>query len=197
MGGQGTETALALHVQTRVAVVYNRAMRTRCGASSAGVAMLACWTIAVSLSGCGESAADRAAAAKAQRSAELARDPELADALGQALLKRANERASGWVKHDHVLRGSLAERGRQAFLSVLPIGRCYRFLAVSGAGVIDLDLALFDGNGVEVARDVTEDPTPELGVEASFCPTEAMQYRIEARLRRGQGEFALGVFRSE
>jgi hypothetical protein len=159
--------------------------------------MLACWTIAISLPGCGESAADRAAAAKAQQSAELARDPELADPLGQALLKRANERAAGWIKHDHVLRGSLAERGRQAFLSVLPFGRCYRFLAVSGSGAIDLDLALFDGNGVEVARDVTEDPTPELGVETSFCPAEAMQCRIEARMRRGQGDFALGVFRSE
>jgi hypothetical protein len=159
--------------------------------------MLVCWTIALTLSGCGESAADRSAAAKAQQAAELARDPDFADPLGQLLLQRANERASGWVKHDRVLRGTLTERGRQSFLSVLPFGRCYRFLAVSGAGAIDLDLALFDGNGVEVSRDVTEDSTPDLGIAASICPGEASQYRVEARMRRGHGDFALGVFRND
>lgn len=170
-------------------------MRTRCAASPAGVAVLACWTIA--FAGCGENAAARTAAANAQRSAELARDPELADALGQALFARTNERASGWLKHEHVQRGTLADRGKQAFLSVLPFGHCYRFLAVSGAGVSDLDLALFDANGVEIARDVTEDGSPELGVTASICPAEPSQYRVEVRMRRGHGDFALGVFRSE
>jgi hypothetical protein len=170
-------------------------MRTRCAASPAAVAVLACWTVA--FAGCGESAAERTAAANARRSAELARDPELADALGQALFERVTERAPGWIKHEHVQRGTLAERGRQAFLSVLPFGHCYRFIAVSGAGVIDLDLALFDANGVETARDVTEDSSPELGVTASICPGEPSQYRVEARMRRGHGDFALGVFHSE
>lgn len=170
-------------------------MRTSAAGRLTRIAGFACWAIVSAA--CGESAAERSAAAKAQQRAELARDPELADPLGQLLLERANERAPGWVKLDHVLRGSLAERGRQAFLAVLPFGRCYRFLAGSGAGVIDLDLALFDANGVEISRDVTEDATPELGISASICPGEASQYRIEARKRRGHGDFAIGVFRNE
>jgi hypothetical protein len=148
------------------------------------------------LAACGENAAARSAAAQHEREAALARDPELADALGSALLEQVGRHALGWVKHERLLRGTLNERARQAFLVVLPYGHCYRFIASGGAGVSDLDLALFDGNGVEIARDTSEDPAPNLGVAASICPDDASAVRVEARMRRGHGDFVLGVFRS-
>jgi hypothetical protein len=152
---------------------------------------------AIACAACSDSAAERAAAAKADRMAELTRDPELTGPLGQALVDRVRERSAGWVKQNHVMRGTLPERGRQAFLSVLPYGHCYRFLAVSSSGVSDLDLALFDANNVEIARDITEDPTPELGIHASICPGEASQYRVEVRMRRGHGDFLLATLHSD
>jgi hypothetical protein len=152
---------------------------------------------AIAGAACSDSAAERAAAVKADRMAELTRDPELTGALGQALVDRVRERSAGWVKQDHVMRGTLPERGRQAFLSVLPYGHCYRFLAVSSASVSDLDLALLDANNVEIARDITEDPTPELGIHASICPGEASQYRVEVRMRHGHGDFLLATLHSD
>jgi hypothetical protein len=148
------------------------------------------------LAACGENAAARSAAAQQEREAALARDPEMADALGSALLEQVGTHAPGWVKHESLLRGTLNERARQGFLVVLPYGHCYRFLASGGAGVTDLDLALFDSNGVEIARDTSEDPAPNVGVAASICPGDASAVRVEARMRRGHGDFALGVFRS-
>jgi hypothetical protein len=153
--------------------------------------------LAIACAACSDNTADRAAAVKAERMAQWSRDPELTDALGQALVDRVRERSAGWIKHDHVMRGTLAERGRQAFLSVLPYGHCYRFVAVSGASVSDLDLALFDANNVEIARDISEDPTPDLGVQASICPGEASQYRVEVRMRRGHGDFILAALHSD
>ena len=148
------------------------------------------------LAACGENAEARSAAALHAREAVLARDPELADVLGAALLQQVTQHAPGWVKHERLLRGTLNERARQGFLVVLPYGHCYRFIASGGAGVSDLDLALFDSNGVEIARDTSEDAAPNLGVAASICPGDAAAVRVEARMRRGHGDFVLGVFRS-
>ncbi|HKP55609.1 MAG TPA: hypothetical protein VJV78_02750 [Polyangiales bacterium] len=148
------------------------------------------------LAACGENAAARSAQAQHEREAALARDPELQDPLGRALLEQVAKHAPGWVKHEQLRRGTLNERARQGFLVVLPYGHCYRFIASGGPGVSDLDLALFDGNGVEISRDTSEDPSPNLGVVASICPSDASAVRIEARMRRGHGDFALGVFQS-
>lgn len=169
--------------------VYNRRMHLR---------VMMAWALCsvASCAGCGESAADQRAAELRARHAALTADPELADALGQALLAQIEAHAPGWIKQDKLHRGTLAERARQDFLAVLTDGHCYRFIAVAGADVLDLDLALFDANNVEVQRDVTEDPTPRLGSEASICPIEPMAYRLEARMRRGQGPFAIATLKS-
>jgi hypothetical protein len=98
------------------------------------------------------------------------------------------------VKQDKLFRGTLAERARQSYLAVLPYGYCYRFIGTGGPGVGDLDLALHDANGVEVQRDVTDDPTPIIGAAASVCPLEASSFRLEVRMRRGAGDFVVGLF---
>jgi hypothetical protein len=126
-------------------------------------------------------------------------DPDLADPLGQAIVELAKSEAPGWVKEGSLLRGSLEERGRQAFLLVLKYGHCYRLLGVSGVSGVsgdearDLDLLLFDANGVETQRDVTRSTTPVLGASASICPAEPVAMRVEARMRAGHGPFAIAL----
>jgi hypothetical protein len=121
-------------------------------------------------------------------------DPEFADPLGRQLVDLVRDEALGWVKDGPLLRGKLDERAKQSFLVVLKYGRCYRFLGVGGPGVVDLDLMLYDAQGSEVLRDVTQSPTPVLGTSASLCPGEASALRVEARMRHGRGDFAIGVF---
>ncbi|MBN8615492.1 MAG: hypothetical protein J0L92_33160, partial [Deltaproteobacteria bacterium] len=85
---------------------------------------------------------------------------------------------------------TLFERG--AARADLPVeeGRCYVWVARGGAGVDDLDLFLFDANGVEVARDLSR------GAEASIehCATETATYVAEVRVYRGSGAVGLATF---
>lgn len=122
-------------------------------------------------------------------------DSDLADPLGQAVVELAQTEAAGWVKQGALFRGSLEERARQSFLVVLTYGHCYRFLGVAGGEVRDMDLSLFDANGVEVQRDVTQSATPVLGASASICPDDPSAVRIEARMRAGNGPFAIALLR--
>jgi hypothetical protein len=142
----------------------------------------------------GSQAKQRAAANAAMD--KLAHDPELSDGMGQAIVEAARRDALGWVKDESVRRGSLNERERQAFLWVFKYGRCYRVLAAGDPDhVQDLDIALIDAHNVETQRDLSESPNASLGVNASICPSEATAVRIEARMRRGHGSFALAVLR--
>ncbi len=122
-------------------------------------------------------------------------DPDLADPLGQAMAETAQSEASGWEKVGKLWRGKLAARERQAFLSVLTYGHCYRFIGVGAGSVVDLDLALLDPNNVEVQRDVTEGAVTVLGKTVALCPADPGAYRIEARMRSGAGDFAIGLYR--
>ena len=149
------------------------------------------------LASCDSSAQTKQRAASSAQLDTLARnDPELSDALGQNIVEAVRHDALGWYKDETLRRGSLNERERQQFLWVLKYGRCYRvFAAADPDQVQDLDLALIDANNVETQRDLSESPNPSLGVNASICPIESTAVRIEARMRRGRGKFALAVFR--
>ncbi len=85
---------------------------------------------------------------------------------------------------------TLFERG--AARADLPVeeGRCYVSVARGGAGVDDLDLFLFDADGVEVARDLSR------GAEASIehCAHETATYVVEVRAYRGSGAVGLASF---
>jgi hypothetical protein len=84
-------------------------------------------------------------------------------------------------------RAALEADGRQSFTEVLRDGFCYKLLAQSGDGVEDLDLFLYDGNGVLVQTDAREGPNPVLGSDRPICPQEAGVHRTEVRMIRGQG----------
>lgn len=81
-------------------------------------------------------------------------------------------------------------------LLVLQRGHCYRILGVGGTGVVDLDLALFDGDQIERYQDASSDRYPQLGVRPSLCPRQAQAYRLEVRAYRGQGPYSVTVYES-
>jgi hypothetical protein len=118
------------------------------------------------------------------------------DALGKRLALAAQELAPTQILHAAVLRDRLARGGRRDFLTVLVAEHCYRILGVGDDGVGDLDLVLFDPNGVEVRRDLDQAPRATLGVDAELCPFEAGAYRLEARVTDGEGEVLVGVYRT-
>ncbi len=123
-------------------------------------------------------------------------DPDLADPLGRAIAKLAGERARGFTKADKLMRGTLEARGRQGFLAVHTYGKCYRFIASGGPGVVDLDLVPLDPNGVEILRDTNEGAAAIVSESSPICPEDAGAYRIEARMRSGDGTFAIARYES-
>lgn len=109
----------------------------------------------------------------------------------QALTRsRTALRARGFSPVAEPAVRTLVERG--AARADLPVerGRCYVALARGGQGVEDLDLFLFDDDGVEVARDLSR------GAEASVehCATATATYVAEVRAYRGSGAVGLASF---
>jgi hypothetical protein len=84
-------------------------------------------------------------------------------------------------------RATLEADARQSFTEVLRDGFCYKLLAQSGEGVEDLDLFLYDGNGVLVQTDAREGAHPVLGGDRPICPQEPGVHHTEVRMVRGQG----------
>jgi hypothetical protein len=84
----------------------------------------------------------------------------------------------------------LPERGSARAELPVEQGRCYVATARGGAGVEDLDLFLFDANGVEVARDLRR------GAEATVehCARDVGGYRLEVRAYHGSGAVGLAAF---
>jgi hypothetical protein len=69
-------------------------------------------------------------------------------------------------------------------------GRCYVVAARSGEGLRDADLFLFDGAGVEVARDLAANAEPTL----EHCPAESGPFTAEVRAFEGSGAVGLMAF---
>lgn len=90
-------------------------------------------------------------------------------------------------------RESLAE-GETVVRDVpLSPGRCYRVLAASGEGIVDLDLALVTPRGAALQEDGTVSAAPSLGVLRPLCPAEPGRYRLALRAASGGGDFAWRV----
>jgi hypothetical protein len=133
-------------------------------------------------------------------------DPALAepdDVMGRQLRRMAGTSggAPGHLPVGVYFRGSI-ERGEQRdFLAVLKAGHCYRFVGIGDPEVEDLDLVLYDPNGVQMQEDL--DPMHDfvgrptvIGQDAAICPPEAGQYRLQVRMAAGRGAFLVGVYRT-
>lgn len=68
-------------------------------------------------------------------------------------------------------------------------GRCYRFLAVGGPGVEDLELHVYQGSS-EIARDAAMASE----AVASYCATAATPVRVRLRMHAGRGQIAFAPY---
>lgn len=76
-------------------------------------------------------------------------------------------------------------------------GRCYRVLAVAGAEVRDLDVAILAPDGRLVAADLSKDGWSVVPPRGPWCPDEEGPYAIDVSVADGEGSYALGVWGSE
>ena len=90
----------------------------------------------------------------------------------------------------------LKEGELRDYLAVLRYGRCYRVVGAGDSGVADLDLRLFDPNGVLAQEDLGQDALPVLGVQSEICPGDSGAFRLQVRMRAGQGRFIVRVYES-
>lgn len=118
------------------------------------------------------------------------------DEIGARLALVAAEVAPDHVLDAAVFRDRLVLGATRDFLAVLVAEHCYRILGVGGPRVEDLDLVLYDPNGVQVRRDLDESPRAELGTDAELCPPQPGAYRLQARMTAGEGEVLVGVYRT-
>ena len=168
---------------------------TRCACARVALSL----AFAASAAACGDADAGKATGANAAESpADEALEADLpSDApLDQLLTQKAKKYAAGLVADGEPLRGNLIEGARADHLVVLRGGHCYRVLGVAAPEVEDMDLFLFDPNGVQVQQDAAEDRFPALGLQAELCPGVSGAHRLQVHMYKGGGPYAARVYRT-
>ena len=93
-------------------------------------------------------------------------------------------------RHECAVHVALGRGETQVSYAVEP-GWCYAFLAVGDVGVVDLDMALLDADGRQLASDSMFDATPFV----QQCADRASTWQVILRVVRGSGDATLGVQR--
>jgi hypothetical protein len=111
------------------------------------------------------------------------------------VLARLQKAAGATRRSEAVHRARLTRGAFRDYQLVLHGGACYKVLATGGDGVSNLDLLLFDPDGVLRDRDTGQDPNPSLGLTHPICPEVAGLYRLRARVMDGEGDIVVAVYR--
>jgi hypothetical protein len=122
--------------------------------------------------------------------------PAPGDAIGAQMHTRAQQFAEGMEPGTQLFRGTLQTGENQDYQAVLQAGRCFKIIGVGAPTVTDLDLFLFDPNGVQVQQDTATDAYPVLGLSTPICPDQAGAYRVQVRMYAGSGEFGVQVWQT-
>ena len=118
-------------------------------------------------------------------------DPQLESMINQ----QAESAAPGSVMVNEALfRGVAYDRGEfQDFRIELVKGNCYVFVAASDQTATALHLFVWDPEDKKVADDKSK--TRE--ALAQTCPKQTGTYKVQGKVARGAGHFAIGVFGKE
>ena len=160
------------------------------GSPRAGAALLA---LALGLGGCGDLFGEPPPPEETE--APPPEEPP-ADELEASLRELGRERAPYMIREGDPMRGEGPARTARDFSQVVYTGYCYKLIGLGAEGIEDLDLRVYDHNGVLRQRDTTQDPRPYIGQMRPICPTESGTYRIEVRIVAGEGEFVAQLYRS-
>jgi len=108
----------------------------------------------------------------------------------------AKRYANGFTAEGPLVKGTLAQGARSDHLLVLKAGHCYRVVGAAEATVTDMDLFLYDPEGVQTQQDSGQDRFPVLGMQSEICPERGGAYRVQVHMYEGGGAFAFGLYRS-
>ena len=169
---------------------------------SAGVATLLP-SLAIAIAACSSGTSSRAARelredepSQTETEAPPIPEPPPGSPPAQVLEYKAYKFAPGLIADDPPVTGKLEEGGRQDYLMVLKGAFCYRILGVGAESVEDMDLFLYDPNGVQTHQDPAQDRFPLLGKQADICPPAAGQYRVQVHMYKGGGDYAVRAYRT-
>ena len=108
----------------------------------------------------------------------------------------AKRYAANFAAEGALIKGTLAQAARSDHLLVLKAGHCYRVVGAAEATVTDMDLFLYDPDGVQTHQDPGQDRFPVLGMQTEICPLQGGAYRVQVHMYEGGGAFAFGLYRS-
>jgi hypothetical protein len=108
----------------------------------------------------------------------------------------AKRYAHGFSAEGPIVKGTLVQGARSDHLVVLKAGHCYRVVGAAEATVTDMDLFLYDPDGVQTHQDPGQDRFPVLGMQSEICPERGGAYRVQVHMYEGGGAFAFGLYRS-
>ena len=147
---------------------------------------------------CGESAASPASTGELHPAPEEGSHVALPpNAMPEQIVPlNATRYAAGFVAEGPLVRGTLAQGARSDHLLVLKAGHCYRVVGAAEASVTDMDLFLYDPNGVQASQDPGQDRFPVLGLQSEVCPLRGGAYRVQVHMYEGGGAFAFGLYRT-
>lgn len=114
--------------------------------------------------------------------------------LGELMLRCGEP--TGMVPHSEVLTGWQAATGEVSRYGVqFEAGSCYRAFGVGGSGVRDLDMGWHDPLGQLIARDIRPDAWAVVPSDGPVCAQSSGSFELVVSVERGQGIFAVQVWR--
>ena len=118
-------------------------------------------------------------------------DPELESMINQ----QAESAAPGSVLVNEALfRGVAYDRGEfQDFRVELVQGNCYTFVGAADQTVTMLHLFVWDAGNDKVA----DDKSKSRQALAQHCPKQTGTYKVQGKIVKGAGHFAIGIFGKE
>ena len=115
---------------------------------------------------------------------------EMSEAELEAELEAVASRlGEGYSPSGKTMTGGLAEGQTKRWTRSLEAGTCYRFVAVGGELVEDLDLKVYSGADL-VASDGGAVSTPV----AHYCTDADTSVEMRLQMYEGQGQFAIGLY---
>lgn len=93
--------------------------------------------------------------------------------------------AMGLAQSGEISEGTLSQGEVARFATPLRAGDCYTIVAFGGDGVANVDVAVLDETGTEIATDRTQDSQ----AAAQVCPDADGEYQVAVRMERGAGSY--------
>jgi hypothetical protein len=116
------------------------------------------------------------------------------DPLLERVRLAARDLVPQMAQTDTVVRGRLDQGEFGDYQLILLGDNCYAIVSASTDDLVELDLALYDPNGVLRDRSIRRTGAAALGVAHSLCPPFAGNYRLRVRALDGSGEFVVRVY---